>query len=199
MRCSKVFFVATLMSVVVAGGYAEGAGPQYKIDPTHSTVIFKVKNRDISFIYGRFNKVSGTISADKLRKPTKLEIKAEVSTKSLDTNDRKRDRHLKSQEFFHVTTYPKITFETKESKQLEEDKFELTGVLSVLGVTKELTVVFEVTGLKEVKRGTRRLGGESTFTIKRSDFGMEYMLDGIADEVTVMVNLEAESVVLPAG
>ena len=64
MICGRAFLVATLTAFVVAGGAGRAAAAEYKIDPDHSTVIFKVKNRDVSYVYGRFNSITGTIVVD---------------------------------------------------------------------------------------------------------------------------------------
>ncbi|MGB2986202.1 MAG: YceI family protein [Phycisphaerae bacterium] len=198
MTCGRAFLVATLTAFVVAGGAGRAAAAEYKIDPDHSTVIFKVKSRDVSYVYGRFNSITGTIVVDNLRKPSKLEFNVEIKAKSLDTNNKERDRELKGADFFNTAKKPLITFKTKAVKKLEENMFEITGELSLLGITKELTVIFEQIGLKKVNM-TFRLGGQSTFTIKRSDFGMTHMLSEIADEVTVIANIEGGYVIPPSG
>ena len=200
MGSGKQFLVATLAALVVAGGAKSAvAAAEYKIDPAQSTVIFKVKNRDISHVYGRFNSVSGLIKVNELRNPSEFDFTVEIRSKSLDTNDKKRDKKLKGPDFFNASAYPKITFVGKTGKKLKDKKFELTGKLDILGAKKDLTVIFQLTGVKRIKRGEYRLGGESTFTVKRSDLGMSFMLPEIADEVTIMVNIEAFVKLRPAG
>lgn len=198
MKSGRAVLAAALGAFVLTGGVESQAAPTYEIDPDHSSVIFKVKNRDIVFVYGRFNTISGTIVTDILRKPSKLEITAEVEAKSIDTNVTKRDRHLKGGEFFNVSKYSSITFKTKDSKKLEDDRFELVGELTMLGVTKEITVIFEPTGTGKAEMAFQ-LGGHITFTIKRSDFGMDAMIPDIADEVTVFVSLEGKYDIPPSG
>ncbi len=200
MRSGKECLMAMLGALVVAGGAkSAAAAAEYEIDPVHSTVIFKVKHRDVSHVYGRFNVVSGLIRVNRLRDPSEFNFTVEIQSNSLDTNDKKRDKALKGPDFFNASTYPKIIFEGKTVKQLEDKKFELTGKLGFLGAKKDLTVIFQLTGVKRVKRGEYRLGGESTFTIKRSDIGMAHMLPEIADEVTIMVNIEAIAKLRPIG
>ena len=193
MKTRSIRMGTALASVLCASAAAQAGMIQFTIDPTNSFVIFKVKNRDISYVYGRFNKISGKIGVNEFSRPTRMEISAEVEARSLDTNDRKRDKHVEGPDFLNSGQFKTISFKTTaESKQLEDNGFELTGELTLLGVTKELTVTFEVTGNKDVEKGVRRLGGQTTFTIKRSDFGMNAVLPDVADEVTVIVNLEAE-------
>lgn len=175
-------------------GDSASASTEYSIDANTSFVVFKVKNRDIAYVVGRFNGISGTINAVPMRKPSKLEINAQVETKSVDTNNRKRDGHLKGQGFFDTNKHPTISFTTKSSKQLKNDMFELTGNLSMLRIVKEITLTFELIGYKQMRPGVYRLGVQSEFVIKRSDFGMTNMIPGIADEVEVSINLEAKFV-----
>ena len=146
MKSGRAVLAAVAGAFVLTGGAVSQAAPKYEIDPDHSSVIFKVKNRDIVFVYGRFNTISGSIVTDTLRRPFKLEITAEVLAKSIDTNVRKRDRQLKGSEFLKVSKNPSITFKTKDSKKMDDGRFELVGELTLLGVAKEITVIFEPTG-----------------------------------------------------
>lgn len=200
MKSAKACFVSTLAVGVfaLATGSAMGAG-HYVIDPEQSTVIIKVKNRDVSFVYGRFNDISGTINVDRLSDPGKLDITVEIKSKSFDTNNKKRDRHVAGPEFLNAKKHPTINFKGRSVKKLEDGKFELQGKLTLLGVSKDLTVIFQQTGLVKISRTEYRLGGEVTFTIKRSEFGMDQMIPDVADEVTVIVNLEGICTLHPAG
>lgn len=192
-------------SVLVIGccglaGTTQAALVEHEIDQDHSAIIFKVKNRGVSYVYGRFNGISGTITIDRPSKPDTIEFVVEVNASSVDTNSKKRDRELIKSDFFDTTKQRKITFKSKACKKLEEEgMYEVTGDLMLLGKTKEMTVVFHLIGTMRESSAQNRIGGETTFTIKRSDFGMDKMLDSIDDEVTLMVNLEAVSKMLPAG
>ncbi len=200
MRSQRACLVATLAAVAAAGTAATArAEAKYVIDPEHSTVIFKVKNRDVSYIFGRFNKLSGVITVDRLSDPSRFDINVEIKSKSLDTNNKKRDRDLTGAKFFNAAAHPKITFEGTTTRGLEDKKFELTGKLGFLGATTDLTVIIRQTGLERISRAEFRLGIESTFTINRSELGMEHMIPDIADEVTVIVNLEGRVELKPAG
>ncbi len=200
MISSRTACVTLLAALLTAGGTAwAGALRPYAIDAEHSAVLFKVMNRDIAFIYGRFKSVTGTISADGRTKQTQIALKVEVNAHSVDTNSKKRDRELKSKKFFTTSKFKKITFESKTCKKLEGNDFELTGDLTCMGKTVPLTVVFEVTGSKGLGKGLYRIGGQATFTIKRSDFGLDAWLPEVADEVTVIVSLEGERYSAPAG
>ena len=123
----------------------------------------------------------------------------ELKAGSIDTNSKKRDRELAGKKFFDTSKHRKILFKSKSCKPLEDGKYEIVGDLTLLGTTKELTVEFHLLGAVRESSTQNRIGGEATFTIKRSDFGMDNMLDTIDDEVMVMVNIEALSKMLPAG
>jgi len=191
--------------VLALGCYGFGPSVQaamvdHDIDQDHSSILFKVKNRGVSYVVGRFNGISGTVKIDRPSKPTTLEFDVEINAGSIDTNSKKRDRDLSGNKFFDTSKHRKITFKSKACKQLEEDgMYEITGDLTLLGTTKELTVVFHLIGTLRESSSQNKLGGETTFTVKRSDFGMTNMLDSIDDEVTLMVNIEASSKMLPAG
>lgn len=197
---TRTIVLATLGAVLALGAVANGE-VKYTIDKVNSSIIFKVKNRDIGYIYGRFNDVSGEIVINSRSRPTRLTIRAEVKSKTIDTNSRKRDKHLKMSEFFNASKNPVISFVTKSTKRIKRDgmRYELTGDLTMLGVTKEMTIVFELTGKKHLSSEIYRLGGQTTFTINRSDFGMDAMIPEIADEVTVIVTLEGEAKIVPSG
>ncbi len=200
MISSRIALATLLASILTAGGAASAATLfHYEIDSEHSAVLFKIMNRDITFIYGRFKMVSGTISTNHRTKPTEIALKVEVKPHSVDTNSRARDKKLKSKEFFYTSKFKTITFESKETKKLEDNEFELIGELTLMGKTLPFTVVFELTGAKGLGKGVYRIGGHTTFTIKRSDFGLDALIPEVADEVTVIVSLEGEMKIVGAG
>ena len=166
------------------------AAETWEIDPVHSSVLFKVVHLRVANVYGRFNDVSGTIVVDE-QQPEKSSINVTVQVESIDTHVAKRDQHLKSPDFFNAKQFPTLTFKSKAVKALGDD-WELTGDLTIHGVTKEVTTKVDRTGTGPGMEGETRTGAEAIFTIKRSDYGMTFMLpDGVSDEVTLIVSLEA--------
>lgn len=190
MTYGKTIVLVGLLMGAAPG--ALGAGLDFKIDSENSAVLFKVKNRDVAFVYGRFNKVTGVINVDRRVDPTELSLEIKVSAKSLDTNSKKRDKHLKGKEFFDSRSKPSITFKSTKATKLEDNKFKVTGELEFLGIKKEITVEFQITGFKRIRGGKSRLGGQTTFTIKRSDFGMTAFLEGngLGDEISLFITIE---------
>jgi polyisoprenoid-binding protein YceI len=190
MRTRSALIVAaiglTLVPVVVALGSTNSLTNSYDVDGTHSSVIFRVKHMNVAYFYGRFNDVSGSYSLNGDGAAFDITIKVD----SVDTNSDGRDKHLKSPDFFNAKQYPTIHFKSTATKQTAENTYEVTGELNLHGVKRPLTVVVEQTGAGKGRRGEQRTGLETTFTIKRSDFGMDFMLGGLGDEVRVTVSLE---------
>lgn len=177
-----------ILNVIALMGVASVA-ETYKIDPVHSFVLFRVKHLGIGYAYGRFNKITGQFFFDR-RDPTKSWIQIEIPVESLDTNDPKRDAHLKSPDFFDAKQFPKIIFQSRKVRQIGKDTFEVLGDLTLHGITRPLKVRVTLVGEGKDPWGGYRVGFVTTFTIRRSQFGMTYMLDGISDAVTIFFAVE---------
>jgi polyisoprenoid-binding protein YceI len=163
------------------------AAETYQADTVHSSVIFRVKHLDTSFAYGRFNDISGTFLLDK-ESPLHSKLDFVVKSASIDTGSPKRDQHLKGPDFFNVVQYPTISFKSKHVAASGEG-FEVTGDLTMHGTTKPVTVQVIPTGSSTGQMG-KIAGIESTFTIKRSDYGMKGMIPMLGDDVRVTVSVE---------
>ena len=160
----------------------------YNVDPVHSTVIFRIKHFGVSYFYGRFNSPAGTFAFDP-ENPAESSFEITVKTANVDTHSSKRDGHLKSADFFNAKQFPEITFKSTSVKKGRGDTLKVTGDLGLHGQTREITIDLHHVGSRDTRRG-QLCGFETTFTIKRSDFGMKFMLGGVGDEVTLMVSLE---------
>lgn len=180
--------VTTAAAIATSATAAAGA---FTVDGVHSSVVFKVKHAGVADFYGRFNKVEGSFNLDAAdAKASSLNIT--IDTASIDSNNAGRDKHLKNTDFFAAAEFPKITFVGKEFTG-SSTSYEVKGDLTLHGVTKSITVTVTDTGRGNMK-GTAIAGLGATFTIKRSDFGMTYGVEGgaLGDEVTVMVGLEGK-------
>ncbi len=166
------------------------AADTYAVDPVHSTFLFKIKHMNTSFTYGRINASSGTLVVDEAD-PSKSSVELELKADSVDTTNEKRDQHLKGPDFFNAKQFPTITFKSKSVKKTGED-YEIAGDFTLLGVTKEVAAKFTHVGSGKLPTGTAIIGFEGTFTIKRSDFGMNKMLGGVGDDVVLTVSVEAD-------
>ena len=160
----------------------------WTIDSTHSSVIFRVKHMGVSNFYGRFNQIAGSVVLDDA-KPGDSKVEITIPADSIDTNNDKRDGHLKSPDFFNAAEFPEIKFVSKTVKKDGEHHFKVDGELTMHGVTKPLSVKVEHVGMADGQRG-KSTGFDMNFTLKRSDFGMTFMLDGLGDEITVMAGVE---------
>src|SRR5713226_2028376 len=142
----------------------------YVIDDNHSSVSFKIDHLGLSWIHGRFNAVSGNFTIDK-NDPSKSAFELTLKAESIDTNNKKRDAHLRSPDFFNVKQFPTITFKSTMVKTAEGG-FEVTGDLTMHGETKPIT--FTLKGGKEAEfpKGVQRTGYSTELALKRSDFGI---------------------------
>jgi polyisoprenoid-binding protein YceI len=170
---------------------ADGA---YTVDAVHSSVVYRVKHQDVAYFYGRFNKIEGSFAVDPAD-ASKNSVEISIPVDSIDSANAGRDKHLKSQDFFSATEFPTITFKSKAWKPTAkvdgEQGYEVVGDLTLLGKTKEVVAQVRHTGNGSGRGGTEVAGIEAKFTIKRSDFGMNFMVGkGLGDDVTIMVGLE---------
>ena len=177
-----------VVALISAFVLSANAADTFKVDPVHSFVLFSVQHFGVSNSYGRFNDISGTVVFDK-DNPSKSSVELSVPVESLDTNIAKRDQSLKSPDYFNAKQFPTITFKSTKVEG-SGDTFKVSGDFTVHGVTKPLTVDFKKVGEGKGVQGELRAGGETRFTIKRSDFGMNFQQGPVGDEVTIVLSLE---------
>jgi len=191
----SVASLATLCSLGLAPSapLATSAGvtaDSYTVDPVHSTMIFRIKHNNVAYFYGRFNEVTGIISFDPASEGASS-LDLTVKTDSVDAGNEKRTGHLKSADFFNAAKFPTSTFKSTKFAKASGDSYDVTGDLTIHGVTKPITVKLEKTGQGPGPRGGELIGFESTFTVSRKDFGITFMPDGLGDDVRITVSLEA--------
>ena len=183
-----------VLALVVAGSTAFAA--DWNIDKAHSSINFSTKHMLVSTVHGKFEDFDGTVSFDPKDLST-ISTNFTVQMASVNTDNEKRDGHLKTGDFFDVEHFPTMTFVSKKAEQTGEGKAMLTGDLTIRGVTKEVT--FDVEGFnQEVKSpwGTFNTGGTATTTINRFDYGVAWdtKLDSgglvVGQDVNITVELE---------
>lgn len=159
----------------------------FRVDPGHSSVVFKITHLGVAPFYGRFNDVSGDFSLE-----DGGSVNVTVNAASVDTNSEQRDGHLKSPDFFNVNQFPEITFKSTKVSESGDDTYDVEGELTMLGTTKPVSVTFTKLGEGERGRFGYRSGIETDVTIKRSDYGMTFYLDNgaLGDDVTLLIGLE---------
>jgi polyisoprenoid-binding protein YceI len=160
----------------------------YALDTSHAAVTFKISHIGLSWSYGRFKDLSGefTIVAGNPA-ATKFEITAKAG--SIDTDNAKRDEHLRSPDFFNAKQFPAISFKSTAVKAVK-DGYDVTGDLTLHGVTKSITVTMVGGRTAEFPKGVQRTGYSTEFKIKRSEFAMDKMLEAIGDDVFISVSFE---------
>jgi polyisoprenoid-binding protein YceI len=180
--------IGVLLLIIGATGQIQAAD-NYGIDPMHSGVNFKIQHIGLSWIYGRFNSYSGTFSIDP-EDAGKCTFELKINTESIDTNNKQRDGHLRSPDFFNVKQFPAITFESTGVKAIK-DGFEVTGNLTMHGVTKPVTFAL-VGGKKAQFMGAQRTGFSTELVIKRSEFevGNPKFGNALGEDVHVAISFE---------
>jgi polyisoprenoid-binding protein YceI len=187
----KNLMAMALAACAMTGIGMVAAGDDYAIDPNHSGVTFQIRHADVSWIPGRFNEFSGECTLD-TSDPSKSSFKMTIKPDSVDTNNAKRDGHLKSPDFFNTKQYPTIEFVSTAVAAIEGG-YQVTGNLTLHGETKPVT--FELKGGKmaEFPKGTQRTGYTTQFKVKRSDFGVgqKFSPPMLGDDVWVTISFEA--------
>ena len=178
-----------ILAAVITSSITASAARTYRVDPVHSMALFSAKRFNVSQIHGRFHAISGTIVTDQ-DDIEKSSVEIEIKTESVDTGNGRRDTHLRSPDFFNVKQFPVMKFKSTQVKKTGENSFEITGDMTIHGVTKSVTATAELIGSSEGGRGGSLIGFETTFTLKRSDFGMNFMTGGIGDEIKITLAIQ---------
>jgi polyisoprenoid-binding protein YceI len=147
---------------------------RWTLDPGHSAVGFTVRHLMITNVRGEFEKFRGEVTYDPAR-PEATRIEATIDVATLNTREAKRDEDLKSPLFFDVASHPHMTFASKSARRTGDGDLDVTGDLTIRGVTREVTLsVKDISGPQVDMRGTPRIGATASTKIKRSDFGMTW-------------------------
>jgi polyisoprenoid-binding protein YceI len=176
--------LVALVTLLASTATVQAQQTQWKLDPAHTSVYFRASHADISFVYGRFNQVNGQFT---LGSNPSFEFTARAA--SVDTGNEKRDNHLRGPDFFNAKQFPVITFQSTQVNNTEQG-YKMTGNLTLHGNTREITVDLRDMGQTELPKGTVRHGFSTEFTLKRSNYGMDNMLNVVGDKVTLMISFE---------
>jgi len=184
IRATRFIFAALVVTALATGAHAD----DYAIDPVHSAAVFRIPHVGISWVYGRFKDLSGVFTID-AQNPAATHFELAAGVDSVDTDNPKRNEHLKSPDFFNANQFPAITFKSMNVKPVDGG-YEASGELTLHGVTRPLTLVLLGGRTAEFPKGVQRTGYFGEFAIKRSDFGMDKMLEAVGDEVRVQLSFE---------
>jgi polyisoprenoid-binding protein YceI len=193
MKTTHHLFLALAALVAAATQSASAAVETYTIDPVHSSVAFSIRHF-VSKVPGSFTKFSGTIVVDRANLE-KSSVEAIIDVASISTANEKRDGHLKTPDFFDTAKFGTATFKSKSWKKTGEDSFDVTGDLTIHGVTKEIVLKTKLLAFGPGMQGAQLSGWEATATINKADFGVNgpaMLGKALGDDVTLNISIEAD-------
>lgn len=145
----------------------------YALDASHSRVGFVARHAVVTKVRGAFNDVAGTATIDGSN-PSASSLSVEIKTASVDTRESRRDDHLKSADFFDVEQFPTITFTATGFEITDAETVQVTGDLTVKGVTKPVTIPFTYLGTNGDPWGGERVGFEGSVVVNRKDWDLTW-------------------------
>lgn len=163
---------ATAPTAAAVNPHAAVSG-EYAIDPSHSTLGFVARHAMVTNVKGKFNDFTGSLHLDG-RNPAASTATIDIKMDSIDTGSADRDGHLKSADFFKTDEFPVMTFRSTKAEALGSDDFRITGDLTILGVTKPLSIDLEFSGAATDPFGSERVGFEGKAEILRSEWGLTW-------------------------
>jgi polyisoprenoid-binding protein YceI len=191
-----------LSALVLSASFVNSAqAADYKVDAAHSKVGFTVRHLMITDVTGSFKDFEGSFSFD-AAKGTVGATNFVVQAKSIDTDNEKRDEHLRSPDFFDVAKFPTVTMTNSKVTKAGKNKFKWTGDLTMHGVTKPVTLDLVYNGSMKDAWGNNRAGFAATGKIKRSDYGLTWnkVLEsgGVTVSDEVRLNFDISAIETPA-
>lgn len=168
---------------------------KWVLDATHSELLFKVKHLMISNVKGEFRKFTAEIDGDDF---TKSPIKVTIEAGSVFTNEENRDGHLKSADFFDIEKYPEISFVGSSFTKKGDDQYQLTGNLTIKGISKEISLDVEFGGINKDPWGNEKAGFSVSGKINRKDWSLNWNAaletGGVLVSEEVKINAEVQFV-----
>ncbi len=165
----------------------------WTLDPAHTRIGFVARHAMVTKVRGAFNEFEGTATIDGAN-PANSHVEVTISASSIDTRNAQRDEHLRSNDFLAMQEYPKITFSSTGVRPVDDTTFEVTGDLTIKGVTNPVTIPFTFEGAAKDPFGNLRAGFEGSVAINRKDYGVTWnaALEGGGVLVSDRVVLEFE-------
>lgn len=190
MQSQRFPWLVVLASLVLGCLVLPARADSYKVDPVHSTGVFRIHHFNAGYVWGLIAGPTGLIEYD-AADASKIAFAVSVPLANLDTHVAMRDNDLKGPDWFNAKQFPTIEFKSTAAKKTGDDLYDVTGDLTLHGVTKSIVVPMQMTGTGKGMKGETRTGFEGSFTIKRSDYDMKTMPQGVGEEVRIVVALEA--------
>jgi len=183
---------ATLAVVAGLSGaaFSAQAADSYKLDPTHTSVIFIVNHLGFSDYQGRFGGVTGELTLDR-EDPSASSASITIDLNQIDSGVEALDNHMKTADFFNVEEFPTATFTSTSVELVGDNAATVTGDLTLLGETKPLVLDVTLSG-----EGTHPMTGDEVVgfsadgVVTRTDYGMDFLVPGVGDEVTLQISSE---------
>jgi len=192
MKWTRTLFLVLSLATPLL---AQEAPETWSIDKNHSTATFKVRHFTSNMI-GQFRDFDGSVNIDRAN-PAKSSVELTIQATSIDTGNAKRDDHLRSADFFDVANHPTLTFKSTSVSAKSKTEFDVTGDLTIRGVTKRVTLPVSFGGFQKTSRG-EKAGFEVETTLNRKDYGIVWnrVLDEggvmLGEDVKVTINLELD-------
>ncbi len=186
----KTRTLATLLAAAaIASSATASQAAEYRIDPAHSFVQFKISHLGFSWMVGVFDKISGSFSFDPAAGPAGQKISVEIDTASVDSGHAERDKHLRSPDFLNVRKFPRATF-VSTGYEGNAKSGTTKGNLTLMGVTKPIAIAVKKVGEGKDPWGGYRAGFEGTATLSRKAFGAGMNLGPASDTVHFFLSVE---------
>jgi polyisoprenoid-binding protein YceI len=176
-------------SAVTSKDPAHVTAGQYNVDPTHASVLARIDHIGFSTTTVTFDKISGGFDYDPA-KPEQATLSVSLDASALDSGFDARDNELRGAGFFNVAAFPEITFKSTRLVPVDATHAKVEGQLTLLGVTKPVTLDVTFNGFGTGMMGDTRVGFLAAATVQRSDFGMKTFLPAIGDKVDLVIDAE---------
>ena len=187
MRLCAKRFAAVLAMAMLPAEFARAA--EYDIDLSHSFIQFRTQHLGVSWLLGRFNKFEGEFTYDPAAGPAAQKIRVEVDTSSVDSNHAERDKHLRDDDFLNTDEFPTATF-VGNNFTGDENGGTMQGEFTLHGVTRPVEVQVQKVGEGDDPWGGYRAGFTGTFSIMRSEFGVDKNIGPMSERVDLEIYLE---------
>ncbi len=163
----------------------------YKIDAVHSQIGFKIRHL-VAKSSGRFTKFEGAITVD-AKDIAKSKVEVTIDAASINTDNEARDKHLRGADFFEVDKFPTITFKSTAVKEVEKGKLQVTGDLTMHGVTKSITFPITNAGTRAGMKPGSVVAGfiDGALKLNRNEFGIKTYPGVLGDDVEISLDIEA--------
>ncbi|HAW61908.1 MAG TPA: YceI family protein [Pseudomonas sp.] len=185
----KKTLAALILGSALVGGQAFAADYAIDKDGQHAFVNFKISHLGYSWLWGTFNDFDGDFSFD-AAKPEESKVNVTLKTASVDTNHAERDKHLRSDDFLNVAKHPTATFESTSVKSTGEGTADITGNLTLNGVTKPVVIAARFIGEGKDPWGGYRAGFEGSTTLTLKDFDIKMDLGPASQTVDLIISVE---------